>query len=63
MMIGRRAIEAVLHVVFASPKHHDGLAGNFGHLCRFHDEVGLIATAKAAAHQGSVDDNFFRRQF
>ena len=37
-----------------------GLAGRLRDLRRFHHEVGLIATAKATAHQGGVHVHFFR---
>ena len=62
-VIGRRAVKTVLHVVFASPQDHDGLArGLRGYLCRFHHEIRLIAAPKAAAHQRGVHDHFFRRE-
>ena len=41
MVIRRRAIKIVLHVVFASPQDHHRFAGDFGDLRRFHHEVGL----------------------
>ena len=53
----------MLHIVFAGPKDHDRLAGNSRHLRCFHNEVCLIATAKAAAHQGSMHDHFLGGQF
>ena len=63
MVIGGRTIETVLHVVVAGPKYHNRLAGNLCHLRRFHDEVRLIASAKAAAHQRGMHDHFLGRQF
>src|SRR6266436_320171 len=63
MVIRGGAIETVLHVVFAGPKYHDRLAGNFCHLRRFHNEVRLIAPAKASAHQGGMNDHFLGRKF
>jgi len=48
LVIGRRPVEPVLHVIFASPENHDGLArGLCGYLRRFHDKVGLVTAAKA----------------
>ncbi len=61
-VVGRGAIEIVLHVVFAGPQDLDGLAGGFCHLCRFHYEISLIAAAEASAHQCGVHVYFFRRQ-
>jgi len=53
----------VLHVIFTGPENHDRLArGLCGYLRRFHDEIRLVAPAKAAAHQRGMDDHFFWRQ-
>ena len=62
-MIRRRPVETVLHVVFASPENHDGLArGLCGYLRRFHDEIGLVTAAEAATHQRGIHDYLFGRQ-
>src|ERR1041384_2664521 len=63
MMIGRRTVEAMLHVVLARPQNHDGLTGSLGHLCGFHYEIRLVAPAKTAAHQCGVYVDFLRREF
>src|SRR6266852_3516139 len=62
LVIRRGAIEIVLHIVFPGPQHHHRFAGSFGYLRGFHDKVGLIATAEAAAHQGCVHVHFLRRK-
>ncbi len=62
LVIGRRAIKIVLHVVFAGPQNHDRFARSFGNLRRLHDEIRLIAAPKAAAHQHRMHDHFFRGQ-
>ena len=53
----------MLHVVFARPQNHDGLArGLGGHLRRLHHEVSLVAAAESTAHERRVDDDFFGRE-
>src|SRR5260370_2070492 len=60
LVIGRRPVEPVLHVILASPENHDGLARSLcGYLRRFHDEIGLVTAAKTATHQRGIHDDPF----
>src|SRR6266700_7084672 len=57
VVIGGRAIEIVLHVIFASPHQLDWLPDNLCYLCSFDRKVGHVATPESSARKQRMNNN------
>src|SRR5947208_12011114 len=57
VVIGGRAIEIMLHVIFASPHQLDWLPDNLCYLRSFDREVSHVATSERSARKQRMNNN------